>query len=231
MVRWSSISFASLRASATDATLVREARPKMPSNRASILCSIARRTIWAGDVPRPAMLTQGQYATGGPNGHYERDCGDGGHRQQSRREQRGPEACDSPQASRPGGGNERRRRGERQRLDTERRPGLERPPEHRRDVERILAPREPEVVRRMRAGERQRRAADAGHDTGCEHGRPDLAGAPRGRPGRLHRERQQAERRERREQRTEREEEAALRVAPRKDEHRQRNGRVENGEP
>src|SRR5437588_10641625 len=201
MVRWSSISFASLRASATDATLVREARPKMPSNRASILCSIARRTIWAGDVPRPAMLTQGQYATGGPNGHYERDCGDGGHRQESRCEQRGPEAGDSPQASGPGSGNERRRGGERQRLDSERGPGLERTPEGRCDVERILAPREAEVVRRVRAVERQRRAPDAGHDAGCEHGGADLARAAGGRPGRLHRERQQAERRERREQR------------------------------
>jgi hypothetical protein len=41
---WSSISFVSLRASSTGWTFVRNARPKTPSNNASIFCSIALRT-------------------------------------------------------------------------------------------------------------------------------------------------------------------------------------------
>jgi hypothetical protein len=98
-VRWSSISFASLRASSTGCTFVRKARPKMPSNRASILCSIARRTIWEGGVPRPAMLKQCHEATGGPDRHYQRDCGNRGHRQQRGGQESGPEACDAPETT------------------------------------------------------------------------------------------------------------------------------------
>ena len=43
-VLWSSISFASFRASSTGWTFVRNARPKTPSRSASIFCSIALRT-------------------------------------------------------------------------------------------------------------------------------------------------------------------------------------------
>src|SRR5438105_1932431 len=45
--RWSSISFASLRASSTGWTFVRKARPKTPSKSASIFCSIDRSTMVA----------------------------------------------------------------------------------------------------------------------------------------------------------------------------------------
>src|SRR5436190_2215592 len=48
--RFSSISFASLRASSTGWTLVRKARPKTPSKSRSSLCSIARST-WL-NLPR-----------------------------------------------------------------------------------------------------------------------------------------------------------------------------------
>ena len=72
-VRWSSISLASFRANSTGCTLVRKARPKIPSKRASILCSSARRTM-TGDTRR-SMLTNGYNETGGPHGHHERDRG------------------------------------------------------------------------------------------------------------------------------------------------------------
>ena len=51
-MRWSSISFASLRASSTGWTWVRNARPKTPSKSASIFCSMFRSTVTGGVLPR-----------------------------------------------------------------------------------------------------------------------------------------------------------------------------------
>ena len=50
-MRWSSISFASFRASSTGWTLVRNARPKTPSKSASIFCSMFRSTVTGGFYP------------------------------------------------------------------------------------------------------------------------------------------------------------------------------------
>ena len=51
-MRWSSISLASLRASSTGWTWVRNARPKTPSKSASIFCSMFRSTVTAEGLPR-----------------------------------------------------------------------------------------------------------------------------------------------------------------------------------
>src|SRR5512133_1362507 len=56
-MRWSSISFASLRASSTGWTWVRNARPKTPSKSASIFCSMFRSTV-TGEVLPVASLAR-----------------------------------------------------------------------------------------------------------------------------------------------------------------------------
>src|SRR5215475_13166844 len=55
-MRWSSISFASLRASSTGWTWVRNARPKTPSNSASILPSMLLSTLTAAFCPARTLV-------------------------------------------------------------------------------------------------------------------------------------------------------------------------------
>src|SRR5919197_1354511 len=104
-MRWSSISFASLRASSTGWTFVRKARPKTPSKSASIFCSSVRRTIAAGEsFPPSTSLTrasQRQDATGHPGGGNDRQGGDRGRGEERRREERGAEDGDPPGAAPP----------------------------------------------------------------------------------------------------------------------------------
>src|SRR4051794_30843310 len=56
---WSSISLTSLRASSTGWTCVLKARPKTPSKRPSIFCSIVRSTDNAEGFPLPPSLMRG----------------------------------------------------------------------------------------------------------------------------------------------------------------------------
>ena len=58
-MRWSSISLTSLRASSTGCTFALKARPNTPSTSASILCSIARRTLNSQASPGPFEFSLG----------------------------------------------------------------------------------------------------------------------------------------------------------------------------
>src|SRR5919106_1501148 len=57
IVRCSSISFASFRASSTGWTCVRKARPNIPSKRPSIFCSMPRRTLIRRGVGTPSSTS------------------------------------------------------------------------------------------------------------------------------------------------------------------------------
>src|SRR5207248_11803348 len=141
---------------------VRKARPKIPSKRASILCSSERRTM-TGDTRR-SMLTNGYNETGGPHGHHERGRRHAGDDQQRRNEEPGTESGHGPEPARPRIGQGRRDRGEHDRLDREGRPGEQRPPERSDDGEGVIARGDPNPWRTAPV-ERERGAADAGHDS------------------------------------------------------------------
>src|SRR6185369_5780328 len=100
MTRWSSISLASLRASSTGWTFVLKARPKMPSKRDSIFCSIARRTM-GRELPRQAMLTHRYRQTGRPNGYDKRRDGHSGGEEHAPDEECGAESGDRPEPAAP----------------------------------------------------------------------------------------------------------------------------------
>src|ERR671934_404334 len=124
MTRWSSISLTSLRASSTGWTWVRNARPKTPSNRPSIRCSMFLRTLIAGLCPRPGTLALGlerQDGARGPSGGYKRRCGDRRRREERDRDEGGTEAGDAPEAEPARERQRHGRRGEGDGLEQERR--------------------------------------------------------------------------------------------------------------
>src|SRR4051794_31261520 len=233
-VRWSSISLASLRASSTGCTFVRNARPNTPSKSASIFCSIALRTMSPRRFPPRIILRRGyrhQRRPSDPGGEHERKRGGARHRENRGDEQQTGHRGDSPAPSCAGVREERGDGGQDGGLDQERRLGAERTDERAEHVDGTRGARDAEPERRRVAGEGKTRAAEARRESGEENGERRLHRAAHRRADRRRRERQQAEQRERPEQRAERGEESAARLAGREREPAGGKERVEQREP
>src|ERR687883_31974 len=149
MTRWSSISLTSFRASSTGCTFVRNARPKTPSNRDSIFASMFLSTVTAGVFTPPASLALAldrQPEAGGEDRGHHGDIGQARIGRQDRRQEREPEGSDQAAADVR---EDRRRGGEDNGFEDQRRFGGEGAPEHACGRERVGGAVEPERRRRM----------------------------------------------------------------------------------
>src|SRR5919201_87070 len=177
MTRWSSISFTSFRASSTGCTFVRNARPKTPSKRDSILCSMLRRTLIAAVFPAASSLTlsfRGQDDARGPGREDERDGGCGRGAEERPGEEDRAEGRDSPAPVPAGERKEGRGRAEDERDEQELRPARDRVGQGGRPPGRLLASGQVEGTRGWCADEGDGNGVRLGHEGGAEDGRDDL---------------------------------------------------------
>src|SRR5438552_961650 len=177
MTRWSSISLTSFRASSTGWTFVLKARPKTPSNRDSILSSMFLSTLITGVLyPGSPSLAFGfgrQTEASGEDCGDDRRVGQGWARGEDSGQQQESERQDP---AGPHVGKRRRRCGEHERLEQQRRLPAQRV--HDRAGRRQRAARVVELERRSQAaGERELAATETGHQAGGEHGGEHLDGS------------------------------------------------------